>query len=160
VLRLAKPNLDDLLGICRRLPPDERELFAAFGDTFTPEDAAISGFNSIGMNWIIKDAEGAPVAAGGMTLQRKGVYRSWFYAPEDSWAAHGRELTELVRNVVKSALVPDLAHRIETVTLASRSRARAWYEKVGLHLESTLRGYGVDGQDAVMYVALRDAENI
>jgi hypothetical protein len=157
MLRLTKLNLDDLLYLFRQLPEDERAVQAAFGDEFNAEDAAYAALRAPGMHWLILDGP-APVAAGGFTKIRPGVYRTWFCAPESTWAIVGHDLTDLVAGVVRQMLAPDLAHRIETVTLADRSRARDWYTKIGLQYESTLRGYGVNGEDAVMYVALRDTE--
>jgi RimJ/RimL family protein N-acetyltransferase len=79
-------------------------------------------------------------------------------APETVWEPYGREITEIVKLTIERVLSTGLAHRIETVTLADQSRARTWYEKIGLTYESTLRKFGVSGEDAVMYVAVRDAE--
>jgi hypothetical protein len=46
--------------------------------------------------------------------------------------------------------------RLETVTLATRTRARAWYERLGLHYESTASKASASGQDLVTYVAFRN----
>jgi hypothetical protein len=75
-----------------------------------------------------------------------------------AWTHYGREVTELVHNSIRDILAEGVAHRVETVTLASRNRARDWYSKIGLQFETTLRKYGSRGDDAVLYVAVRDAE--
>jgi ribosomal protein S18 acetylase RimI-like enzyme len=76
-------------------------------------------------------------------------------AIDAAWIEHGRDMTTLIRMHIKDALEHNLARRIETVTLPERSRARAWYEKLGLKFESTLPGYCADGADGVLYVAER-----
>ncbi len=160
MIHAAPLNIVDLLTICRKLPQSERNLYYCMtGRAFEPDLVAIDTFRSAAVGWILEDPV-KPVAAGGFFTVRPHVLSSWFYATDAAWAEHGREITGVVREKVKWALAPGYAHRIETVTLADRSRARNWYPKIGLQLESTLRGYGIHGEDAVQYVALRGAENV
>lgn len=159
-LHLKKFNLADTLAVCRRLPRDEQEVYEALnGLPYSAEDVAASAHYYNGIHFIVHDGE-APVAVGGFVRQREGVFRTWFFASDDVWVRHGLPLTILVRNTIADTLGSGLAHRIETVTLADRSRARAWYERLGLKFESTLPGYGVNGEDAVLYVALRGPERL
>lgn len=162
MIELRDFNLPDLLNVCYRLPASERELFAVFaGSAYSPDDDAVALFSQQGLHWIFVDGTEIggtrPVAAGGLIRQRAGVYRSWFRASTDAWKAVG--MTRAVREVIANALKSGLAHRIETVTLADRSQAREWYGRIGLQYESTLHGYGVGGEDAVMYVAVRKPES-
>ncbi len=153
-------NIDDLLTVCRKLPAEERVLHEAFsGSTYNPENTAVATYAGATLGWIFADPV-KPVAAGGFFQVRRGVYSTWFYATSAAWAEHGHEMTRAVRERITELLESRLAHRIETVTLADRSRARDWYPKIGLQFESTLPGYGVDGQEAVRYVALRELERV
>jgi hypothetical protein len=52
------------------------------------------------------------------------------------------------------------AHRIETVCLANRRLAQRWYSIIGLEKESTLKGFCIDGSDAVMYVATKGGPDV
>lgn len=156
-VHLRDLNIDNLLTVCRDLPADERELWKAMtGFDFSPEDTAISLLSSTG--WIIHNGD-EPLAAAGYSRQRPGVYRTWMLARPLAWDPYGREVTRIVRDNIARVLSEGIAHRVETVTLADRQRARDWYTKIGLQLETTHRKYGINGEDAVMYVALRGAES-
>lgn len=147
--------------LAQELPEDERKLCRAVtGVDYDPQEFMVTLAEAVGdapyqhLFWSGDKA----VAVGGFLQQRPGVFRTWFSAPAWAWEQHGRELTEACRTLVGRMLETGLAHRIETVTLADREKARAWYERIGLIFESTLRGYGVNGEDAVMYVAVRPRE--
>lgn len=153
-------NIDDLLAVCRKLPQSERDAYTALtGIHYVPEDVAIDTFRQTAFGWILEDPV-KPVVACGMFRIRPGVFVTWFYATQAAWDEHGSNVTKITAALLKNTLVPGLAHRIETVTLANRAKARTWYEKLGLQFESTLRGYCADGSEAVRYVAVRDVENL
>lgn len=159
-MKLREFNLADLHHICKNLPEDEREVWEAMtGEPYQPDEATTMAFKFPGMHWIVVTEEGIPLAAGGFIRQRRGVFRTWFFAVPSAWD-HGADLTALVKGVIQQLLNEGLAHRVETVTLLSRRRARKWYEQLDLKEESTLRGYTVTGEDAVMYVATRNVENV
>ncbi len=155
-VHLRELNIDNLLAVCRALPQEEFDLWRIMtGAEYTPEALAISLNSCAG--WIIHTGD-QPLAAAGFTMQRPGVYRTWMAATDLAWSPYGREVTRVVRDKIAWILAEGIAHRVETVTLADRKRARDWYPKIGLQHESTLRGYGINGENAVIYVALRDAE--
>jgi hypothetical protein len=154
-LRLKEPNLMDFLLVARLLPEDERRVFARMmGAPFDSDRAAARYFLADGMAWVF-DAPERPVAVGGVIPIGDGVFRTWFMALDRAWTEHGHDMTALVRGLIDGLLDDKLARRIETVTLPERSRARRWYEKIGLKFDSTLPGYCADGADAVLYVAER-----
>ena len=64
-------------------------------------------------------------------------------------------VTRCTIEVIQGMLKAEHVHRIETLVLASREKARAWYNTVGLEYESTLRNFGVNGEDAALYVAFK-----
>lgn len=161
-LRLTDINeFEPLVGLAEQLPANERALFKALtGGEFDTQEFMVTMAELLGDSahqYTIWAGDKA-VAAGGFLPQRPGVFRTWFIAPEWAWAEHGHDLTAVCRDQMVKMLDAGLAHRIETVTLADRAEARAWYERIGLTFEATLRGYGANGEDAVMYVALRNKE--
>lgn len=91
------------------------------------------------------------VAAGGFVNIRPGVWQTWFLHTPLAWA-QGHRITNLVKDCYATLLN---ARRIETVTLATRTDARAWYERLGLTYESTACKASASGADLVTYVALR-----
>lgn len=147
-------------GIAQHMGEEERELFRAnTGQEFDHEEFLVSlaEIAEHGYHHIMWAGE-KPIALVGFIPQRPGSLRTWFIAPDDVWEEHGRDLTDACQKLITDLLDQKLAHRIETVTLAKREKARAWYERIGLTYESTLRGYGANGEEAVMYVAVRDVE--
>lgn len=155
MLELKPLRLKDFLPLVHALSLDERGVILAMtGEAFDADQIAAATVLSPGMHWVFEAPE-RPVCAGGFVRQRPGVYRTWFVAPDSAWYTHGAEITRLVRDVIRNTLVEEGVHRIETVTLADRHRARAWYEKIGLTYESTMPKFGANGEDAVMYVAVR-----
>jgi hypothetical protein len=158
VIRIQQFNLHDAFLVCQLLPAAERDVYARLhGEVFDAERAAAWAYNVDGLKWVF-DIPAAPVAIGGFIPVTPGTFRTWFYATERAWRECGKELTEAVAGLIREAL--KLAHRVETVTLADQEKARTWYPRIGLEFESTLRGYGANGEAAAMYVALRDAEKL
>jgi hypothetical protein len=152
---LADISLTSILLVCTQLPNDEQDLIEAItGAEYDASQVAVQAFNSAGPAWTLLIGD-TPLAVGGFTRMRPGVARTWMYATSDAWERFGREITVTVRDIVRRMLADGHVHRIETVTLASRFHARQWYETIGLTLESTMPKYCADGQDAVMYVALK-----
>lgn len=156
MLRVQSASLMDFLLIAQLLPQDERDLAERMsGEPFDAETAAAQYFLAPGYKWVIDEPARPLAACGLLPTGEPGTYRSWFMALDRAWIEHGTELTEVVKLLIARALEDGLAQRIETVTLPERSRARAWYEKIGLKFDSTLPGYCADGADAVLYVAER-----
>lgn len=153
-------TIDATLAVCRAAPEEERATFEKMvGAPYQADAFAIEAMNFPGYHWAVHTADDALVAVGGFIPQRAGILRTWFLGLDAAWV-QGNGVTELVYDTIQQVLDRQLAHRVETITLASRTRARAWYGSIGLTYESTLRGYCADGSDAVLYVALRDPEKV
>lgn len=148
-----------ILNVLRRSAAEERTLIETTnGVPFDAEEVAAAHFSAPGPKWTIDCDYYGPVVVCGIIPQRKGVYRTWFFAVATAWEEHGGEITRITRELISQLLASGFVHRLETVTLAEREVARTWYEKIGLTYEATQRGYYPDGRAAVTYVALRDAE--
>lgn len=151
-------EFEHVAAVAAGITEPEKVLFkASTGEDFDVENFLVALSEVPGQHYIFWNGE-KPVAIGGFIPQRPGVLRTWFIAPETSWKECGRELSASCRELLAKQFDEKLAHRIETVTLADRAEARAWYERIGLTYESTQRGYGANGEDAVMYVAVRGVE--
>lgn len=157
---LTDLTLDAAIAVAKNLPDEDRAVYKAMtGIEFEPESVARHCFETNGPKWCIVDHIGDPLVACGYIRQRPGVYQSWYMAVPRAWSEHGAAVTEITSELIR-AMLADGAHRLETVTLASRRRARRWYDRIGLRLESPMQGYGVGGETFVMYVALRPVEAI
>lgn len=159
-LHLRELNIDNLLTVFRDLPADELALWkVCTGREFNPVTCAIAALESPGFHYIIHNGD-QPLAGAGFYEQRHGVYRTWMLSTSLAWEYYGEEMTAVVKGAISDIIAQGVAHRVETITLADRKRARDWYPKIGLQYESTQIGYGINGEDAVVYVALRGTEKV
>jgi hypothetical protein len=127
------------------------------GETFAPDDVAARLWLDPRPRriWTFWETVGNfPAAVGGYVLERPGTWASWFMSTPDAWK-RGNQITAAAAGCVRYMLGEEKATRLETVTLATRTRAREWYERIGLSYESTARKASAGGTDLVTYVAVR-----
>jgi len=148
------PSLIDFLRVADNLCPDEREQYEAFtGETFDAQRVAAAYAYTPCPQWVICNKEG-PVVIAGFNQLRPGVWQDWMFSTPEAWSQHWRGVTKIARRALDAMLRED-AHRLQCVSLASRIHAHRWYRPLGLEQEGTLRGYGVNGEDAIMFARLR-----
>jgi hypothetical protein len=148
------PGLVDFLQVAHKLPEDEREQYEAFaGEPFNPERVAAAYSLRPGPRWVLV-AGGEPIVVAGFDMIRPGVWQDWLFSTPEAWTVHWRSVTKISRRVM-DAMLRTSAHRLQCVSLASRIHAHRWYRPLGLELEGTLRGYGVNGEDALIFSRLR-----
>lgn len=151
------PQLLDFIHVCHKLPADEIEQYEAFsGEGYRPDVVAAAYSLRPGPAWVIV-ADLAPVVIAGFDLIRPGVWQDWLLSTPAAWDKHWRGVTKIARRVMDAMLQTE-AHRLQCVSLASRIHAHRWYRPLGLKLEGTLHGYGVNGEDAYMFARLRDPD--
>lgn len=155
-LILRDPNLvDTALCAMNILVADREQWELLTGQPYDYNAVAIECWTYPGPKWAICTEDGMPLAVAGCRRMRPHVYQSWFLSGTELWT-HGKKVTEVTRKVMLEMLSGD-AHRIETLCMAYRKDARAWYEAVGLHFEAEFKNYGVSGATAVQYVITRRA---
>ena len=151
------PKLFDFLQVCHRLPSDEKEQYEAFsGEAYDPEKIAAIVSLRDGPGWVIV-AEGKPIVVAGYAMIRPGVWQDWLLSTPEAWTTHWRGVTKICRRAM-DAMLRSEAHRLQCVSLASRIHAHRWYRPLGLVQEGVLHGYGVNGEDAIMFARLRDPD--
>lgn len=152
-------NLVDFLVVGRALPQDEIDQIEAFSDgEYDVQKLALQLMASDDPKWTIRVKEsGEPLVVGGLLQVGASIWRTWFLANQRAWDEYGREVTVHTAKTRKELLKGQQHMRIETVCLASRKDAQEWYKAVGMEYESTMRGYGVNGENAVMYVSIQGA---
>ena len=157
-LVLRDPTLLDTALCATFLLAEDQQQWKEFtGVEFDANQVAMECWSYSGPRWAICDNEtGDVLAVAGCRLMRPHVYQSWFLSGEALWT-HGRDVTSITRAVMLKMLETG-AHRIETLCLESRHKARAWYEQVGLHFEATFPNYGASGATAVQYAIYMPAE--
>ncbi len=149
-ITMTQPSLTDFMYICDNLPEDEiRQFEAMSGQPFDPDEAAISCHCAPGPKWVGIDEEGKPLAVGGCSQLRAGVWQTWMLVPDSTWETHARDVTKRCAEIQKH--MKDQGHRIQTLVLSDRERAKAWYGTLGLKCEGTLHQYGAGGEDFDVY---------
>lgn len=160
--KLTEQSLADLMVVLRTIPQEEIEQLNAFsGEEFDADQLALQLATTDGPKYTIRVAEtGEPLVVAGLVRVGTSVWRTWFFANPRAWEEYGREVTVHTARTRKNMLSGVDFARIETVALANRQRkVFEWYEACGMTYESTMHGYGVNGESAVMYVSTKGARN-
>lgn len=153
-----RPTLSDILLICDRLPEDEREQWEAFtGHPFDRDTMALSIASKSGPSWVLC-LDGQPLCAAGYDYVRPGVWQDWMINTPEAFGRHWRTTTKHVKRGMDAMLDQTDAHRLQCVSLASRIHAHRWYAVLGLAPEGTLRAYGANGEDAIMFARVKDGQ--
>jgi RimJ/RimL family protein N-acetyltransferase len=145
------PLLLDFIKVACQLPQDEIEQLEAFtGEPFEIDGCAVGNFCAPGPKWVIKDGAD-PIIVGGFVPQRPGVWRDFLLTTPQAWEKHGFGVTRICRRMMDAMFESGQAHRLECVTLASRTKAMKWFRVLGYEAEGNLIGYGANGQMAVSF---------
>lgn len=147
-------GLGDIFRVLVALQHDQVEQYEAFaGEKFHAETIASIYHLRPGPKWTLVEGE-TPIGVAGFDLIRPGVWQDWMFTTERAWDPYWRCITKHTRRAMDAMLKTD-AHRLQCVSLASRIHAHKWYRVLGLQLEGTLRGYGANGEDALMFARTR-----
>lgn len=158
---ITSTSLVDCIMVAKELPADEIDQIEAFtGNEFNVDDVAMSMFSSTGPMWTLRVCEtNEPLVVGGFTRTGAERWRTFFLATKKAWEQYGGEVTQHAAETLKKVVADQENVRIETYCLARRKLACEWYERIGLTYESTLRGYGVRGESAVLYTLVKGAKD-
>ena len=137
--------------LCANARADEIVQYEALtGRDYDADEAAV-GFYMAGP-WRIAATDGEkPIAAGGYQEITPGVFQSWMVGTQEGWDTHWRTIHRITRFLIQQMEDSGRVRRFQTNALASRTRACAWYERLGMTYEGTMRGMGVGGEDVAMY---------
>jgi hypothetical protein len=147
------PLVMDFVVVAHALPESERrqwEALASDGEPYNPEHCAATLIALAGPKWALIRPDGQAVAVGGLTYQRAGVWQEWLIATPECWQRYAFSATRQCRSIMQQFLATE-AHRIECVSLASKTHAHQWYRVLGFEYEGELRGYGARGEDCKMF---------
>lgn len=150
---ISNPIAMDFISVAIRLPQDEREqLEAMTGEPFDIDGCALGGFMQPGPKWSFRDAQGVPIIAGGFVPQRPGVWKDFMLTTPEAWLPENWfQVSRACRKVMDHMLSSGHAHRLECITLATRTKAMEWFRILGYKNEGVLHKYCADGQDAVAF---------
>lgn len=127
---------------------DRREIFATrFGDD---EEAFVDDVMASGpLAWVAGLGD-EPIAAFGCRELWPGMWSMWFFAT-DSLTKIGLSMTKLIVRVIVPSIKSFGARRMECRSMEGHDDAQRWLKVIGANRESTLKGYGREGQDFHVY---------
>lgn len=156
---LANPTVADLFSLCQRMCAEEKDQFCAAtgSETYDPEAAVRALVGVAGWQFCLLGDSGIPVAAGGFFQVRPKVWQTWMVVADGGWERYWREITKSCRRMMAQLFASGECHRIETVALASRTKAGRWYMKaLGERFEGVARAWFPDGRDAAIYAKVKE----
>lgn len=129
---------------------DKAEIYATRW-TRNPIDVAEDVCRIPGPKWVAHADGAGPVAAYGAMPMWPGVWSLYMFAtPHFQRVAW--DVTRHIRRVMMPSLAIAGAHRAEARSAASHVEAHTWLERLGAKREATLKGYGRDREDFILFV--------
>ena len=119
------PVCGDWVQLARTMRPDEIAQFEAMtGRDYNADQAAGAFIAAPGIKYALIGADSAAFAAGCFEHVRPGVIETWGVGTLPAWSQHWRAITKVCRRQIDSFLANG-AHRVQIVSLASRTAAHA-----------------------------------
>ena len=152
----SNPMALDFIIVSHQATADQIEQWEAMtGHAWDHESCALGMIQTNGPKWVIKTLDHRPIAVAGYHQERPGVFRDFLISNEEAWAdGNWQALTRHARKAM-NAMLNNGAHRLECVSLSSRTKAHRWYAALGMKAEGTLHGYCASGEDAIMFARVR-----
>lgn len=156
--KLVVATAADVAIVAPHMRPDEQDQMVALHGwaDFDADAAARSIIATMGANcWALVGADNMPVAVGGFDVVRPGVLECWAIGTPLGWERHWRSITKHCKRAIRAALASG-SHRVQTVALASRVAAHAWYrDGLGLQEEGRHPGFFATGEDGISFAITR-----
>jgi hypothetical protein len=157
---ITKPLLADYIQVALHLPEVEKRNWVALfeGGAFDPDECAIRCAAMAGPKWALIHPQGHALAVGGLFGLQKGVWQEWLLATGECWQKHAFTATRHCKKIMDLMFETGEAHRIQCVSLAEKTKAHEWYRILGFRFEGTLRHYGVNREDCMMFARTNEDE--
>lgn len=149
---------ESVLSVCSNMREmDRKEVFANCRSDDPVELAdnvmAISGVKWSGF------VDGKAVSVHGAWQVWPGVWSVYAFGT-DGFGGIARALTRHIRRVMLPAAILAKAHRAHCFSLAEHVEAHRWLERLGATREATLRRYGKNGEDFVVFSWVWEAGDV
>lgn len=141
-MKIEPLTFADALHIAARLREVDRRECACQSYDASADAIASRCMHDINSKWLIRAADGEPVAMLGISHLHAGLGEAWLLAT-DRWqevALSGTKLAIWLREALN-------LRRIQVHTAAFHTQSHAWLALIGFAREATLRGYGSGGED-------------
>jgi hypothetical protein len=150
VIEIVQADLQGLVFVARAMRErDRQEIYA----TQVGEDPDGLAQAAVGSRFsFLTLSRGVPIAAHGAGHMWPGVWGVWMFATDFyGWAA-GAAIMKHYRRVVIPGVLAEGGHRAQCDSIALHNEAHAFIERLGGRAESTMPGYGREGQAFIRYV--------
>ena len=156
--RIGPLLASDLIILAHTMRDDEKDqLCAVLGlPEYDPDVAARVLVGMRGPTYCVL-RDGRPVLAAGLEELRPKVWAAWMAGAMEAWESCWRLITKTVIRETDALLVSGDAHRIEILSLTTRTEAHRWYEACGFKPEGVQAKLFADGRDAACHVKLGGA---
>jgi hypothetical protein len=136
--------------VCANMRPADREEIMALRWSDSVMDLAEDTMNVPGPKWVAHLEGEGPTAVYGAAPMWPGVFSLWLYGTPHFHQV-GLRLSRHIQRVMIPSLAIAGAHRAEARSLSTHTEAHGWMERLGGKPEATLKGYGKNGEDFVVY---------
>lgn len=148
-----------IMHVATHMRESDRDEVYATRWTRSPIDLAEDICRIPGPKWVAHAAGVGPVAAYGAMPMWPGVWSLYLFAT-DHFTQVAWDVTRHIRRVMMPSLAIAGAHRAEARSSASHTEAHAWLERLGAEREATLKGYGRNGEDFILFVWAVESVNV
>lgn len=156
MIEIGTLTLYDALSVANRMREIDRAGVLALLGPCSPEQFAISRFQSHGAAWALRE-DGEPQAIGGLELVNPWTGILWMAAVEGMPSHSWRKLIRQTRTVMRNVLNPSNQEhrpRIEAHVLEGWEFASEFAQRMGLHYEGTRWRAGSQGENIQMWAAV------
>lgn len=98
---------------------------------------------------------GSPVAAFGASEQHPNMWTGWAFGTKQM-----RRAVPAISRHIRRHMIPDLlkagAHRVEVRSIVGHDIAHRWLASLGAEREASLRGFGKNGEDFILFAWRRE----
>lgn len=156
---LLAADPEAVMHVASNMREADREEIYATRWTDSPIDLAEDIVRIPGPKWVAWAKGIGPAAVYGAMPMWPGVWSLYcFGTPHFKHVA--RDTTRHIMRVMLPSLAIAGAHRAEARSSASHSEAHVWLERLGAHREATLKGYGRNGEDFILFAWAVESKNV
>lgn len=120
-----------------------------------PHDFAAECMRLQGLKLACVGGDGIPVAIGGVTSHVPGVGQAWLVGTRDI-GKYGLEIAHVCKEWTKRLFDDGTVHRIQAFSAATHTKAHQWLIGVGLKQEGTLKYYGKNKEDFLIFSIVKE----
>ena len=160
-MQMVTPTMIDFLEVCASARSEEIEQYEALtGFDWNVELVVNDLFNKPGIKFALLDGDkagGQVISVGGWEPIISGVWQAWSVGTMEHWKTHWRSITKFSRRSADLIFAAEGTRRLQIVMLENRKKPCEWCVRgMKFMYESTLRGFGVGGENVAMYVRIKE----